>query len=181
MNLDTVFFLILAAAAVISAAGMLLNRNAIYAALFLILNFATVGIIYFTLSAPFVALTQVTVYAGAIMVLFLFVIMLLGAEKLPYGEGSLRTQRLVAIGLAVVLLVEAGYFMLVKQGGMFLNPAKAAEFGTVEQIGKALFNTYMLPFEVTSLILLAAVVGAIMLTRIEKIQRAGQTSVEERR
>ena len=68
--------------------GMLLSRNAVYAALFLVLNFATVAVFYLILGAPFIALAQMTVYAGAIMVLFLFVIMLLGAEKLQRGQSA---------------------------------------------------------------------------------------------
>ncbi len=93
-----------------TAAGLLLSRNAVYAALFLVLNFATVAVFYLLLGAPFIALVQVTVYAGAIMVLFLFVIMLLGAEKLPKGQ-VLPWQRPLAIGLAAVLLVEAGFLL----------------------------------------------------------------------
>jgi len=86
MNLTLILFYVLAVAAVATAAGLLLSRNSVYAALFLVLNFATVAVFYLLLGAPFIALVQVTVYAGAIMVLFLFVIMLLGAEKLPRGQ-----------------------------------------------------------------------------------------------
>ncbi len=81
MTIQLVLFFVLALVAVASALGMLLSRNAVYAALFLILNFATVAVFYLLLERPFIALAQVTVYAGAIMVLFLFVIMLLGAEQ----------------------------------------------------------------------------------------------------
>ena len=80
-----------------------------------ILNFVTVAIFYLLLNAPFIALTQITVYAGAIMVLFLFVIMLLGAERLP-GETVLPWQRPVAIVLGVILLLEAGYLLFVRLG-----------------------------------------------------------------
>src|SRR5512137_696101 len=83
MTLELIFFLILSLIAIATALGMLLSRNAIYSALFLVLNFVTVAVFYLLLGAPFIAMAQVTVYAGAIMVLFLFVIMLLGAEDLP--------------------------------------------------------------------------------------------------
>ncbi|MDW8227907.1 MAG: NADH-quinone oxidoreductase subunit J, partial [Anaerolineales bacterium] len=86
MDFTLLLFFILAATAVATALGLLLSRNAVYAALFLVLNFAAIAVFYLLLGAPFVAMTQVTVYAGAIMVLFLFVIMMLGAEKLPKGE-----------------------------------------------------------------------------------------------
>ncbi|HNT54992.1 MAG TPA: NADH-quinone oxidoreductase subunit J, partial [Anaerolineaceae bacterium] len=79
--IQIVIFIILGVVAVGTAVGMLLSRNAVYAALFLVLNFATIAILYLILGAPFIALAQITVYAGAIMVLFLFVIMLLGVEK----------------------------------------------------------------------------------------------------
>src|SRR5512136_327033 len=111
MNLTLILFIIVAAVAVASAAGMLISRNnAVYAALFLVLNFAAVAVLYLLLGAPFIALAQVTVYAGAIMVLFLFVIMLLGGEKLPPGK-VLPWQRPAAIGLSVVLLIEAGILL----------------------------------------------------------------------
>jgi NADH-quinone oxidoreductase subunit J len=86
MTLELIFFLILSLIAIVTALGMLLSRNAIYSALFLVLNFITVAVFYLLLGAPFIAMAQVTVYAGAIMVLFLFVIMLLGAESLPKAE-----------------------------------------------------------------------------------------------
>ena len=95
MSVDLILFIILAVVAIATAAGLLLSRNAVYAALFLVLNFATVAVFYLILNAPFIALTQVTVYAGAIMVLFLFVIMLLGGEKLP-KTGVLPWQRPLA-------------------------------------------------------------------------------------
>src|SRR5512136_1710124 len=110
MNLTLILFYILAVTAVATAIGMLVSRNSVYAALFLVLNFASVAVFYLLLGAPFIALVQVTVYAGAIMVLFLFVIMLLGADKLPKGT-VLPWQRPLAIVLAVVLLAEAGFLL----------------------------------------------------------------------
>ena len=86
MSLDLIFFLLLSLISISTALGMLLSRNAVYSALFLVLNFITVAVFYLLLGAPFIAMAQVTVYAGAIMVLFLFVIMLLGAESLPQAQ-----------------------------------------------------------------------------------------------
>jgi NADH-quinone oxidoreductase subunit J len=170
MNLTLILFIILAAAAVASAAGLLISRNAVYAALYLVLNFACVAIFYLLLGAPFIALAQVTVYAGAIMVLFLFVIMLLGSEKLPPGK-VLPWQRPMAIVLAAVLLLEAGFllFQRLKLTASLANPDAAANTTVaLQDLAKMLFSQYLLPFEVTSVLLLVAMVGVIVLTKKEK-------------
>jgi NADH-quinone oxidoreductase subunit J len=170
MSVDLVLFLVLALVAIASALGMLLNRNAVYSALFLVLNFATVAVFYLLLGAPFIAMAQITVYAGAIMVLFLFVIMLLGAERLTPGT-ALPWQRPLAVVLALVLVLEAGYLLLVRgatRGGI---EAPAEAFNAVDAIrslGLSLFNDYLLPIEVTAVILLVAMIGAIVLTKQEK-------------
>lgn len=170
MNFTLILFFILAATAIATAAGLLLSRSAVYAALFLVLNFATVAVFYLSLGAPFVAMAQVTVYAGAIMVLFLFVIMLLGAEKLPKGV-VLRWQRPVAIGASAILLAEAVYLLMVRARSanlLTLPGAEANTMDTLREMAKMLFDQYLLPFEVTSILLLVAMVGAIVLTKREK-------------
>ena len=174
MNLTLILFYVLAVTAVATALGLLLSRNSVYAALFLVLNFATVAVFYLLLGAPFIALVQVTVYAGAIMVLFLFVIMLLGAEKLPKAE-VLPWQRVLAIGLAAVLLVEAGFLLFQRLHTTAILAAPGAELNTtatLQTLGRALFSQYLLPFEVTSLLLLVAMVGAIVLTKQVKGEQA---------
>mgnify|MGYP002641018545 CR=1 FL=1 len=164
MTIDLILFLILAVVAIATALGMLLSRNAVYSALFLVLNFATVAVFYLLLGAPFIALTQVTVYAGAIMVLFLFVIMLLGTEELPERK-VLNWQKPMAVGLAVILMVEGIYLIFVqKSASGLISNAPTAEFGSPQAIGELLFRDYLLPFEVTSVLLLVAMVGAIVLT-----------------
>src|SRR3972149_3918021 len=115
MSTDLVIFFILASAAVLTALAMLFSSNAVYAALFLILNFATVAIFYLMLSAPFIALAQVTVYAGAIMVLFLFVIMLLGAERSGRTPSAWWLQPLALI-LGLGLMGEALFFVFSQRG-----------------------------------------------------------------
>ena len=162
-----IVFFILAAVAIGTALGMLLSRNALYSALFLALNFATVAMLYLILGAPFIALSQITVYAGSIMVLFLFVIMLLGAENLPRGE-ALRWQPLLALPLVLVL---AGTFALnlFRRSSELVNIATPpADFGAPARIGETLFSEFMLPFEVTGIILLVATVGAIMLAKPDR-------------
>ena len=170
MNLDLILFLILSLVAIGTAMGMLLSRNAVYSALFLVLNFITVAVFYLLLGAPFIAMSQITVYAGAIMVLFLFVIMLLGAESLPQAE-VLPWQKPFAIALAVILVGEAAYLLITRATSTATVPLPGEAANTMvnlRELGMALFNQYLLPFEVTSILLLVAMVGAIVLIRKEK-------------
>jgi NADH-quinone oxidoreductase subunit J len=164
MDASLIVFIILAIVAIGSALGMLLNRNAVYSALFLILNFATVAVFYIILGAPFIALTQVTVYAGAIMVLFLFVIMLLGAEELSGGRTKFDWQKPAAAVLGLMLLAEILVVVFFRES-VFGQFTELIEFGTPVEIGRVLFNEYLLPFEITAFLLLAAMVGAIVIAR----------------
>jgi len=166
MTINLFLFLVLAVVVVATALGMLFSKNAVYSALFLVLNFSTVAVFYLLLGAPFIALTQVTVYAGAIMVLFLFVIMLLGTEELEESK-VLPWQKPTALFLAFVLLVE-GIYLMVMQKTTGLIPTPVADAGSPEVIGNMLFNKYLLPFEATSILLLVAMVGAIVLTLKKK-------------
>lgn len=167
MTSELILFFILAIVAVASAVGMLLSRNAVYAALYLILNFATVAVFYLMLSAAFISLVQVTVYAGAIMVLFLFVIMLLGAEhtgRLSESGWMFWTP----IVLGAVLAVEALYIILRQWKAIPATQAVGSDFGAPAAVGWELFQNYLLPFEVTSVLLLVAMIGAILLARSKK-------------
>ena len=166
MTFNLILFLVLAVVAVASGLGMLLSSNAVYSALFLVLAMVTLAVFYLLLGAPFIAMAQITVYAGAIMVLFLFVIMLLGAEKLRQ-ESELPWQQPLALFLGFVLLLEGGYLLFFRRALLppGVQTALAAGFGGPESIGSVLFNQYLLPFEVTSVLLLVAMVGAIVLTR----------------
>jgi len=167
MTIDFILFLILAIVAIAAALGMLLSRSAIYSALFLVLNFGTVAVFYILLNAPFIAMAQVSVYAGAIMVLFLFVIMLLGTENLPPSKG-LPWQRPLAFILALMLAGEATYLLFIRKATTGQIPQPVETFGSPQGVGQALFNSYLLPFEITSVLLLVAMVGAIVLTQKEK-------------
>ena len=167
MTVNLLLFLVLAGLAVLSALGMLLSRNALYSALYLIINFATVAVMYLTLHAPFIAIVQITVYTGAIMVLFVFVIMLLGAEQI----GSQHPQRWflpLAIFLGAVLLVETTYIVFSQRDLLPGAVEVLDQFGSPKAIGALLFNQYLLPFEATSILLLVAMIGAIVLTKAEK-------------
>jgi NADH-quinone oxidoreductase subunit J len=164
--IDVIPFLILATVAVLAALAMIASRNAVHAALFLVVNFSTIAVFYLVLNAPFLAMVQVAVYAGAIMVLFLFVIMLLGAERLDH-KSKLEWQRPVAILLALVLLVEGGYLVFEKLGGGS-ELTEAIADSSPQAVGELLFDSYLFPFEVTSVLLLVAMVGAVVLTMDEK-------------
>jgi NADH-quinone oxidoreductase subunit J len=169
MSLDLILFLILSLIAIATALGMLLSRNAIYSALFLVLNFITVAVFYLLLGAPFIAMAQVTVYAGAIMVLFLFVIMLLGAEGI---SGEFNWRKAVFPGLlAVILAVEGTFIFLTRArpiGDVAQPDASVNTMANLRALGETLLTQYLLPFEVTSILLLVAMIGAIVLVRKEK-------------
>jgi len=170
MTSDFLLFIILAVVAVASALSMLISRNAVYSALFLVINFATIAVFFLLLGSPFLAMAQVAVYAGAIMVLFLFVIMLLGAEQLRQDK-DLPWQRPVAIVLGVILLVETGIIVFslgFQEGALPSFTSFAADYASPADIGALLFNEYLLPFEITSVLLLVAMIGAIVLTRKQK-------------
>jgi NADH-quinone oxidoreductase subunit J len=166
MDIDLILFIGIGLVAVISAISMLASRNAIYSALFLVINFITMASLFLLMNAAFIAMVQVTVYAGAIMVLFLFVIMLLGAERLQTTR-SMPWQLPVAILLGLALIAEVVF-------ALFNDAANVAEgfsenvaqgFGSPTSIGHILFDQYLVPFEVTSIILLVAMIGAIVITR----------------
>lgn len=164
-----IVFLVLAAIAVLSALGMLLSRNAVHSALFLILVMVTLAVFYIVLNAPFIAMVQITVYAGAIMVLFLFVIMLLGAEQLAGARGGLNWQNGLALVLAVALI--ATFIAVLRMGELPAGGTAAAPIdASPTAVGLTLFERYVFPFEITSILLLAAMVGAVVL-RAERRRR----------
>jgi NADH-quinone oxidoreductase subunit J len=167
MNPELIAFIVLATIAVVSALGMLFSKNAVYAAIYLIINFASVAIFYLILGGAFIAVTQVAVYAGAIMVLFLFVIMLLGAEKIGQS-GTLAWQKPLALLLGFVLAAETIYVFIFRETALIPGTPLPEGFGSPASIGRELFQGYLLPFEITSVLLLVAMIGAIVLTRQEK-------------
>jgi NADH-quinone oxidoreductase subunit J len=158
-----VTFWILAALAVGCAAGLVLKRNPIHGALFLVGNLASVAGLYLLMRAEFLAAAQVIVYAGAIAVLFVFAIMVLIPGKEETGPDPLRPQRWLAVPLGGLLALE---IVLVLRSRLFQAPPRATLVaGGVESLGRLLFTDYLFPFEVTSLLLLAALVGVVALTR----------------
>jgi NADH-quinone oxidoreductase subunit J len=161
MNLTLILFYILAATAVLTAGGLLVSRNAVYAALYLVLNFATVAVFYLLLGAPFIALAQVTVYAGAIMVLFLFVIMMLELGHPKKVKRPAFRDWWPALLLGLVLF--ASFAVL---AGMPFSGAPAVPAPIdIRGFAAVLFKNYGVAVEIISLQLLFALVGALYLGR----------------
>ena len=154
-------FVLVAALAVASALGLVLKRNPIHGALFLVINLGCVAVLYLTLGAEFLAAAQIIVYAGAIMVLFVFAIMVLIPGKEETGPDPRRSTRILALPVGAVLLVQL-VVLLSARGGA---PAATAPGGGVESLGHLLFTDYLFPFELTSVLLLAAMVGVLVLAR----------------
>lgn len=166
-----IVFILLAAVALAAALGMVLSQNAVHSALFLILNMATLAVFYVVLNAPFIAMVQVAVYAGAIMVLFLFVIMLLGAERLRGITTGGGWQTPLALVLGLALLVAFATALVVENPGM-AGVAEPIDAGPVA-VGLRLFEAYVFPFEVTSVLLLVAMVGVVVL-RTRQTRKGGE-------
>ena len=166
MTLELILFYSLAVVFVGSAIMVITRRNPVISALYLILNFFCLAGLYLTLHAQFIAVIQVLVYAGAIMVLFLFVIMLLNLGDEQQLREKISFKKIVAAGLGFGLLMEliyiVGFIDVPMPEGDF---SKGVEIGTVEYLGKQLFTTFLFPFEVTSVLLLAAMVGAVVLAK----------------
>jgi NADH-quinone oxidoreductase subunit J len=158
--MEWIVFLLVGLTAVGTAVGLVIRPNPLHGALFLVGNLFCVAVLFLMLGAEFLALVQVIVYAGAIMVLFIFAIMLLIPGRAEPGPDSLARARRVALpvgaALAAAILVAAA-----RTGG----PAAAPPPGGVATIGRLLFTDYLFPFEVTSVLLLAALVGALALAR----------------
>ncbi|MGH2783892.1 MAG: NADH-quinone oxidoreductase subunit J [Actinomycetota bacterium] len=149
-----------------SAILMIRARNPIHSALLLVMNFFTLAVFYVLLDAHFLAAVQVIVYAGAIMVLFLFVIMLLGVDREDVVEERIPFQYPLAIILGLVFAGIAVWTIHTTVGGTAFEGVEAANRGgNVEAVGRVLFTKYMFPFEVASVLLIVAAIGAMVLGR----------------
>ena len=158
-----VAFVILAVLVMGSAAGLLLRRNPIHGALFLVVNLGSVAGLFLTLRAEFLAAAQVIVYAGAIAVLFVFAIMVLIPGKEETGPDPLRGQRWMAVPLVGVFLVLVA--LVLRSAVLRGSGPDVAVPGGVQAVGRLLFTDYLFPFEVTSVLLLVAIVGVIALAK----------------
>jgi NADH-quinone oxidoreductase subunit J len=163
--MQLLMFSILAFGAVLSALFMMTNKKPVSAAMSLIVTMFCLAGLYVLLEAHLMAALQIIVYAGAIMVLFLFVIMLLNVEE---KEGRLAPNAILLQFVAVVV-VGLVFLMVVNlfktHGSLFALGDAANQFGTTKAVGKMLFTDYLLPFEIASVLLLAAIVGAVILAK----------------
>lgn len=165
-------FIVFSLIAIVAAVGVVISRRPIYSALFLLTNFASLAALYIMLQAQFLAAVQVIVYAGAIVVLFLFVVMLLGGGDLndirdpnrPFLK-RLGWSRAVAVALGVLLLAAVGYGLVSGQLSTVQGDATAFGQGSVQAIGAVLYTDYLLPFELASVLLLVGMIGAVVLAR----------------
>ena len=181
MPLDDVVFWVFAPIAIAVAVGMLVTRSVVYAALFLVVNFGCIAVMYLVLDAAFLFAVQIIVYAGAIMVLFLFVIMLLGVDRIDVRSERLWLQRPIAIVLAVGFVLEVatalragiGFSTHAPDGFNLLQPA-----GNTQAVAQVLFQNYFFPFEATSILLIVAAIAAMVLAQ-RKVRAVTQAELGE--
>ena len=160
--MSLISFVILAFLALITALGVILSKNAVYSALSLLAHFLVIALFYFALSAQFLGIVQVIVYAGAIVVLFLFVTMLIGGNITDTIQKNRPATRLGATVLGALFLLGliVAFFQKLPMGAA---PAGAPDAGSVQAIAGPLYTTYLLPFELASILLLAGMLGGVAL------------------
>jgi NADH-quinone oxidoreductase subunit J len=187
MNIEWVVFGVTFVLALGSSLAMVFAKNAVHVALFLVVTQVALAVTFLLQGAFFIAAIQIIVYAGAIMVLFLFVIMLMGVDKREALIEPLPLQRMLAVGLGALLAVEILYIAwkgvdIIGDGGDGAITALNEDPGNVIAVARVLFSRYLLPFEVTSVLLVVAVVGVMVLTRritaISKPMVAPETTAE---
>jgi NADH-quinone oxidoreductase subunit J len=161
---EVILFGAAAVGALAGGVGIIASRAPVRSALSLLLVLACLAVLYLLLAAQFVAVLQVIIYAGAIVVLFLFVIMLLNARSGEAAPPKLPGLRAAGVVLAAAFLAVAG---LLLAGGDSAPPAVVgAEFGTAQAVGRVLFTAYVLPFELASVVLIVGIVAAVVLGRV---------------
>jgi NADH-quinone oxidoreductase subunit J len=179
---ETVVFWILGPVALAGALGMVLSRNAVHSALWLVMTMLSLGVFYVVQEAPFLGVSQVIVYTGAIMILFLFVLMLVGRDSSDSLVETLRGQRVAAtlLGIGFAALAGAGVARATQElpvGGLE-GVQGAGATDNVEAVAGTLYGTYLLAFEVTGALLITAAVGALVLTHQERDPAARRTQKE---
>jgi len=167
MNLEIILFSILALVAALSSIMMITRSNAVISAVFLIINFFALAGLYLLLNAQFISVVQIIVYAGAIMVLFLFVLMLLNTESELKIFTTRRGIKLFSILIATFVFVQLAFLIFYGKPSRILTPDESASVnaGTIQTIGRELYTNYIIPFEVAGFLLLAATIGALVLAK----------------
>ncbi|MEU8073244.1 NADH-quinone oxidoreductase subunit J [Micromonospora sp. NPDC048169] len=166
---EEVTFWILAPLALLGAVGMVWARNAVHSALFLVLTMLCLGVFYVLQAGPFIGMVQIIVYTGAIMMLFLFVLMLVGRDASDSLIETLRGQRVAAVvlGLGFAGLVGTGLYRAL-DGVQAVGLDQANDEGNVQGIARLLFTKYVFAFELTSALLITAAIGAMVLAHVER-------------
>jgi len=165
--LSQIGFVILSALALISGILVITSRNAVHSAMWLIMSLFSVGGIYLMLEAPFLFAVQVILYVGAIMVLFLFVVMLVNIDVAD-TQRQFSRRWAVGLGTVLVLIAELGYGLYRQDRigfGLPSGPSPAVTMGNTEAVGSSLYQTYMLPVEIASILLLVAMIGAVIMAK----------------
>lgn len=167
MNLELILFIVLATVAAISSVTMITRPNPVISAIFLVLNFFALAGLYLLLNAQFIAVVQIIVYTGAIMVLFLFVLMLLNTETEHKLFVDKRAIKFFAILISTFVFAQLAYLIFFGKPSRTLTPDEAASVksGTIQAIGQQLYTNYIIPFEVAGFLLLAATIGALVLAK----------------
>jgi NADH-quinone oxidoreductase subunit J len=165
--MEPIFFYFFGGIALLAAISVVAQKKVFYSAMSLIICLCAVAALYLLLDSPFIAAVQIIVYAGAIMVLFLFVIMLLD----PFSAAILQDKKKYLPYLAVILggMALALFFPLLKSHNPALTPRNPVSIeggtGSLQQLGQALFNEYLVPFEVTSVLILIGIIGVVVLAK----------------
>ncbi len=173
MPWDTVVFLLVAALAILSALGMVAMRNPVHSAILLVITFVQIAGVFVMLGAEYLAVVQIIVYTGAILVLLLFVIMLVDVDDLPEFHTAEPLTRVVGALLGLMLLIEVaiaiGTRTITGAQGTATPEIEAALGGNTQALGRVLYTQYLLPFEVISMVLTVGVLGAIVLAMPERL------------
>ncbi|HEX8629734.1 MAG TPA: NADH-quinone oxidoreductase subunit J [Catenuloplanes sp.] len=179
---EQVTFWLLGGLAVIGAVGMVLARNAVHSALWLVVTMLCLGVFYVIQAGPFIGAVQIIVYTGAIMMLFLFVLMLVGRDNSDSLIETLRGQRVAALvlGVGFAALIGSGLYRALR-GTAAVGLTQANEPGNVQGIASLLFTKYVFAFEVTSALLITAAVGAMILAHVERRPEDRVTQVDRMR
>ena len=161
------FFIVIGAVSLAAAVGVVASRMPIHSAIFLLTNFASLAVLYITLEAQFLAAAQVIIYAGGIVILILFVIMLIGSEQIETRAGHRTWTPFVGVLLGIILIASMIYAIA---GANTPTPAVsvAVQGGIPEALGLEFFSRYILPFELTAVLLLVALLGALLVARRPK-------------
>ncbi len=171
---ETIFFVVFGLVALLAAIGVVAQRSVLYSGLLLVVNMLSLAALYVLMNAQFVGVAQIIVYAGSVMVLFLFTVMLIGGKGTAESAGRLRAQGPLAALLVIVLAVDL--FLLVAGGLSATAPAINEAAADVGALAEVLFSRYLWALEATGLLLLVAVVGVVYLVRGGSVATEGKAS-----